>query len=625
MHYWKALAFLRSRLALNQVVHLSLDELTQALGCTRRNAQLIIKKLEKEGWIEWQAGIGRGNLPRIKLIKSLHKVLQEQADVLIGENKLDQALLLIEADQRDAFLVSYIERYQSKDQGEKTNQDILQIPFYRGTHCLDPIYVARRTESHISRYLYSNLLRFDPRKNTFEGDLAIDWQRDGNTWFFTLRKGLKFHDASSLEAQDIKTHFDRLKVADHQNSRLFSCIKEVEVLDPLRLAFHMQSLSAHLPALLTDTPAGISKEIENDDKTDIIGSGSFVLTEQSNWLTRLTAFEYYHGFRPWMDGVEVWNIGDKAKDFKLHCDLVHPHPLAEIAVHQRPDFEQKVQWEKGCEYVLINANNSRFLAFEENRVLLQALLKALGVPENILEDKGELVSYATGMLTIPQAPPYSLPKMEKETAKQVAKSLLEKIAHKRDAKDESNLETANGETSSGEKGTGETSTGEIGNQDDSRLQILTYPLPQHIAIAKHYSEKLNNLGLACDYRVEEFPIFSRNETQRKADIIISGEVFSQELMDVSWVGWFKGCSALEESFTPAQRVWRDHQLELIFQQDNEAVRSALFEEMEAELVGKGIYLPLFHIQQQLNQADTLNPMELLANGWIDFNTVTFKA
>jgi len=125
MHYWKALAFLRSRLALNQVTQLSLDELTQALGCTRRNAQLIIKKLEKEGWIEWQAGIGRGNLPRIKLIKPLHKVLQDQADVLISENKLDQALLLIEADQRDAFLVSYIERYQSKDQGEKNDQDIL--------------------------------------------------------------------------------------------------------------------------------------------------------------------------------------------------------------------------------------------------------------------------------------------------------------------------------------------------------------------------------------------------------------------------------------------------------------------------------------------------------------------
>ena len=313
MHYWKALAFLRSRLILNQVTQLSLDELTQALGCTRRNAQLIIKKLEKEGWIEWQAGIGRGNLPRIKLIKPLHKVLQDQADVLIRENKLEQALLLIEETQRDAFLVSYIERYQSKEEGENPNQDILQIPFYRGTHCLDPVYVARRTESHITSYLYSNLLRFDSIKNTYEGDLAIDWNRDGNTWFFTLRKGLKFHDASPLKAQDVKAHFDRLKAADHQNSQLFSCIKKVEVRDPLRLVFHMQSLSGHLPALLTNTPAGITKEVTDDEKTNIIGSGSFVLTEQNNWLTRLTAFEQYHGLRPWVDGIEIWNIGDKAR------------------------------------------------------------------------------------------------------------------------------------------------------------------------------------------------------------------------------------------------------------------------------------------------------------------------
>ncbi|WP_438462908.1 ABC transporter substrate-binding protein [Marinomonas sp. PE14-40] len=605
MHYWKALAFLRSRLILNQVTPLSLDELTQALGCTRRNAQLIIKKLEKEGWIEWQAGIGRGNLPRIKLIKPLHKVLQDQADVLIRDNKLDQALLLIEADQRDAFLVSYIERFQSENLGINSDRDILQIPFYRGTHSLDPIYVARRTESHITRYLYSNLLTFDPRKSTIEGDLAIDWNRDGNTWFFTLRKGLKFHDASPLKAQDVKAHFDRLTAADHQNSQLFSCIKKVEVLDPLRLVFHMQSLSGHLPALLTNTPAGISKEVLDGEKTNIIGSGSFVLTEQNNWLTRLTAFEHFHGFRPWMDGIEIWNIGDKAKDFKLHCDLVHPHPLAEISMNQRPDFEQKVQWEKGCEYVLINANKSYFLETEENRLLLQTLLQALGVPQNILEDKGELVSFATGMLSIPQAPPYSLPKIQKETAKKIAKTLLKNIIHDRDAGDDNDRKTA--------------------NQDDSRLQILTYPLPQHIAIAKHYYEQLNNLGLACDYRVEEFPIFSRNETQRKADIIISGEVFSENIMDMNWIGWFKGCSALEECFNSAQRAWRDNELEQIFQQENETERSVLFEKMESELVEKGIYLPLFHVQQQLNQADTLNPMELLANGWIDFNTVTFKA
>jgi len=610
MHYWKALVFLRSRLTLNQRASLSLDELTLALGCTRRNAQLIIKKLVLEGWIEWQAGLGRGNFPKVKLIKPVHDFLQQQANFLIRENKLDQALLLIEKNMRDAFLADYIEHHQeqrsqekgSQDQSRqntKSQQDILQVPFYRGTHKLDPIYISRRTESHISSYLYSNLLRFDPLKNTFEGDLAIDWKRDKNTWCFTLRKGLKFHDASPLEADGVKAHFERLRAVNHQNSQLFDCIKKVEVLDPLRLVFHMKSLSGYLPALLTSTPAGITKEVMDAEKTSIIGSGSFVLNEQNNWLTRLTAFKQYHGFIPWMDAIEIWNIGDKAKDFKRHCNLVHPHELIVIEANQRPEFEQKVQWEKGCEYVLINANKSRFLGFEENRFLLQALLKALGVPQDILEDKGELVNFATGMLSIPQAPPYSLPKMQKETVKKVAKILLEKVVHAHDVE------------------------GKI-NPDVSRLQILTYPLSQHIAIAKYYCEQLNKLGLVCEYKVEEFPVFSLNETADKADIIISGEVFCESIMDMNWLGWLKGCSSLEAFLSDEQTVWRDQTLETISNEPDENKRADLFNQMEAELIAAGIYLPLFHVQQQLNQADSLNPMELLANGWIDFNRVTFK-
>jgi len=65
MHYWKALAFLRSRVLINQPTQLSLAEITEALGCTKRNAQLIIKKLVNKGWIGWKSGIGRGNLPTL--------------------------------------------------------------------------------------------------------------------------------------------------------------------------------------------------------------------------------------------------------------------------------------------------------------------------------------------------------------------------------------------------------------------------------------------------------------------------------------------------------------------------------------------------------------------------------
>jgi len=166
--------------------------------------------------------------------------------------------------------------------------------------------------------------------------------------------------------------------------------------------------------------------------------------------------------------------------------------------------------------------------------------------------------------------------------------------------------------------------GSKASENSNKLQILTYPLPAHIAMAEYYCEQLNYLGLACEYKVEEFPVFSLNETADKADIIISGEVFCESIMDMNWLGWLKGCSSLEAFLSDEQTVWRDQTLETISNEPDENKRADLFNQMEAELIAAGIYLPLFHVQQQLNQADSLNPMELLANGWIDFNRVTFK-
>ncbi|MFA0025937.1 ABC transporter substrate-binding protein, partial [Vibrio sp. 10N.261.49.A5] len=34
--------------------------------------------------------------------------------------------------------------------------------------------------------------------------------------------------------------------------------------------------------------------------------------------------------------------------------------------------------------------------------------------------------------------------------------------------------------------------------------------------------------------------------------------------------------------------------------------------------------PIFHVKQQLNYAKTVNPVEQLANGWIDFNQITMR-
>ena len=155
------------------------------------------------------------------------------------------------------------------------------------------------------------------------------------------------------------------------------------------------------------------------------------------------------------------------------------------------------------------------------------------------------------------------------------------------------------------------------------LKILTYQLFDHIKMARHYCERLNELGFICEYQVLDFPEFCQSDNLKDADILISGEVFSDNL-DSSWMGWLQSSITLEVCLTDEQKQWRDESLERLWKITDYQQRQPLFLNIEAQLIAFGIYRPIFHVKQQLNYAKTVNPVEQLANGWIDFNQITMR-
>src|SRR5262249_1483678 len=62
--------------------------------------------------------------------------------------------------------------------------------------------------------MYDNLIRRDPRDSgqSIIPDLAHSWEisKDGKTYTFFLRRGVKFHDGGTLTAEDVKATFQRL-------------------------------------------------------------------------------------------------------------------------------------------------------------------------------------------------------------------------------------------------------------------------------------------------------------------------------------------------------------------------------------------------------------------------------
>lgn len=560
MRYWNALAFCQYHLTTTQFVPVSLDVFSTALSCTRRNAQLLIKRLVKEEVIEWQPGIGRGNHPKAKRLKCLAQRIEVQAHRCLEQGQIEDAIALIHSEKRNQFLSEYLAQYQATP----SKAHILQVPFYRGTHSLDPITINRRTEQHIASYLYARLLKQDSHSNGFEGDLAHSWLHRGDTLSIVLRKNLTFHDGSPLLAADVKAHFERLMASSSSSVALFSYIDSVVVDGDYRITFRSNTMPSLLPKLLAHGAMGICKMVGGT----LYGSGSFILKTQTEWQTTLTCNPRYHGFRPWLDGIEIWNIGDKAKTFELNSDVVHGSHLK----HSRKGFIRHQQWERGCVHSMLNPKRHTWMRSLKHRQYLQQIITSMPEPRGLDCEK---LATATGMMSAP-------------------KPIVSQMAY---------IERFN-----------------IAPPCEA-LTVLTYQLGTHIASAKRLVETLQQVGVPCELEVVEYPIFNQLTTLASADIIVTGEVFSDDI-EMSWLGWLLATRSNDACYTSNDRIWLNENIQRVMQFESDADKHSAFESLERALIDKGIYQPMYHVEQDLNVSENVSTPELLANGWIDFNQVT---
>ncbi len=61
------------------------------------------------------------------------------------------------------------------------------------------------------QHMMEPLVEFDYQQARFVGRLAESWEYRGKEWEFKLRKGVRFHDGSSLTSEDVAFSIDRMK------------------------------------------------------------------------------------------------------------------------------------------------------------------------------------------------------------------------------------------------------------------------------------------------------------------------------------------------------------------------------------------------------------------------------
>lgn len=318
-----------------------LEEITEILFCTRRNARIVLNKMEEEGWIEWHPAPGRGKLSELIFKRSRSDVSETLARRYLEEGKLGQALKVLDKDT--AKLAQVVESYLGVQHQE--GLQVIRLPYYRPLSMLNPTKLVRRSEQHIIRQVFSGLTRLDENEK-LQPDLAHSWDRLSAThWRFYLRPAARFHNGDLLTPETVIASLSKLK-----QKPLFSHINDIQITCHNTIDILLDRADYHLPLLLSESCAKVllPENARGDDYDQFpIGTGPYRVTQNDDKRLILRAFDNYFGFRPLLDCVEVWVIDD------VHSTMVFPS-ISNPIKPKTGTFSDDVELDPGCTYLLLN-------------------------------------------------------------------------------------------------------------------------------------------------------------------------------------------------------------------------------------------------------------------------------
>jgi peptide/nickel transport system substrate-binding protein len=208
---------------------------------------------------------------------------------------------------------------------------------------LDPANTDSNTGEAFGHMMNNYLVRFDA-KVKIHPDLATEWtqSKDGLTWTFKLRKGVKFHDGTPFNAEAVKYNFERflgpekpLKASLHT-----PIIKSVDVVDEFTIRFNLKTPFAFFLNNLAHSASGIvsptaHKKWGKDLTLHPVGTGPFKFVEwvRGDHVTLVRNDDYYEG-KPRLEKIVVKTVReDSARVLGLEAgdyDLIVRIPPEEV-------------------------------------------------------------------------------------------------------------------------------------------------------------------------------------------------------------------------------------------------------------------------------------------------------
>ncbi len=214
---------------------------------------------------------------------------------------------------------------------------------------LDPHYHNLGPNNSMVQHIFDRLVHQDANQNLQPG-LAVSWKpTTQTTWEFKLRQGVKFHDGSDFDANDVTFTLNRVPNVPNSPSpftRYTKAIASTEVVDSHTIRFTTKDPAPLLPVFLaqvnilsdqiaSDKPEGkTTEQLNNGDGTIGTGPYKFVEWVRGDRIVLARNDNYWGGKEPW-DKVTFKPLSNKGARVAAllagQVDMIEKPPSADLA------------------------------------------------------------------------------------------------------------------------------------------------------------------------------------------------------------------------------------------------------------------------------------------------------
>lgn len=558
----------------NSEVQTSIDQVADALCCTRRNVNNVLEKMSKQGWLTWQPARGRGKLSRLNLHVDAKQPVLAMAQSMASQGQLEEAFKLLPESADKTALFNYLKTqlgFQSETQGNQ----ILRIPYHRSLPDLDPVQATRITEIHMIKQVMDTLVRYDLDTASIRPHLAHSWQisDNGRQWQFYLRPGIKFHHERQLDAQDVVATIEHLINTPSPYQSLYQHISAINYHSSLHFSIILSRQDYLLLHLLANHCSSIQPRDRMHEATFIhqpIGTGPFAISQNNEFQLDLIANHDYFRERALLDRIEVWFFKDQKIPLDKYSDLVISD-TSKTSANPKMRFNSKV--EMGYQYLLFNVDKA------------DSPLRELRIRRSIrsMLDANKLVKQLGGARATPAR--RLLPEWEA-----IPQRLMFPVRPR------------------------------MPMQLQKPLVLKTYDI--HMEDAYWIQRSLAEFSIPVEVNEMNYADFSQPGSLSDADLVVSGEALDDNL-EMALYEWFATQRSLRHCMGEQIRADIDDMVQQAVSMPLQEDRMEAFRQMDIYLQQKLVLMPLYHHQQMLHYGDRVQGLNLNSLGWVDFKDIWF--